>query len=78
MAAVQSQLGWPNAIAVSDTSLGLGLRFGIGAMAGDSIKSFFKRRTNIPPDEPWIPFDEVDFALGGARPRVAGRGPFMV
>jgi len=64
MAVAQSQLAWANAIAVYETSVGLGLRFGIGAMAGDSTKSFFKRRTDIPPGEPWIPFDQVDFLLG--------------
>jgi CDP-2,3-bis-(O-geranylgeranyl)-sn-glycerol synthase len=43
---------------------GLGLRFGLGAMAGDSAKSFFKRRLAIPPGRPWVPFDQVDFVLG--------------
>lgn len=43
---------------------GLGLAFGLGAMGGDSAKSFFKRRLGIPPGQPWIPFDQLDFALG--------------
>jgi len=64
MAVAQSQLAWSNAIAVYAAPAGLGLRFGIGAMAGDSIKSFFKRRMDIPPGEPWIPLDQVDFVLG--------------
>ena len=64
VAVVQSQLAWADAIAGSASSLGVGLRFGFGAMAGDSIKSFFKRRTAIPPGAPWIPFDQVDFVLG--------------
>ena len=42
----------------------LGLRFGLGAMAGDSAKSFFKRRLGIPPGQPWLPFDQIDFVLG--------------
>jgi CDP-2,3-bis-(O-geranylgeranyl)-sn-glycerol synthase len=42
----------------------LGLRFGVGAMAGDCVKSFFKRRRRIPPGEPWLPFDQLDFAAG--------------
>jgi CDP-2,3-bis-(O-geranylgeranyl)-sn-glycerol synthase len=42
----------------------VGLRFGLGAMAGDSAKSFFKRRLGIPPGRPWIPFDQLDFVLG--------------
>jgi CDP-2,3-bis-(O-geranylgeranyl)-sn-glycerol synthase len=44
--------------------LELGLRFGVGAMAGDSVKSFVKRRLRIPPGAPWIPFDQLDFVLG--------------
>lgn len=33
-------------------------------MAGDSLKSFVKRRVGIAPGKPWIPFDQVDFAIG--------------
>lgn len=42
----------------------LGLAFGAGAMTGDSMKSFFKRRRRVPPGAPWIPFDQLDFAVG--------------
>jgi CDP-2,3-bis-(O-geranylgeranyl)-sn-glycerol synthase len=42
----------------------LGLRFGIGAMAGDCAKSFFKRRLGILPGRPWLPFDQLDFVSG--------------
>jgi len=42
----------------------LGLAFGGGAMAGDMLKSFLKRRLGIPPGARWIPFDQVDFAIG--------------
>jgi CDP-2,3-bis-(O-geranylgeranyl)-sn-glycerol synthase len=38
-------------------------RFGLGAMADDSAKSFFKRRLGIPPGSPRIPFDQLDFVL---------------
>jgi CDP-2,3-bis-(O-geranylgeranyl)-sn-glycerol synthase len=41
-----------------------GLRFGLGAMTGDSAKSFVKRRLGIAPGSPWIPFDQLDFAVG--------------
>lgn len=41
-----------------------GLRFGLGAMGGDSVKSFFKRRLGIAPGRPWIPFDQLDFVVG--------------
>lgn len=42
----------------------LGLGFGIGAMTGDCVKSYFKRRRNIAPGRPWIPFDQLDFVIG--------------
>lgn len=42
----------------------LGLRFGVGAMLGDTLKSFAKRRLRIAPGERWIPFDQLDFVLG--------------
>lgn len=35
-----------------------------GALIGDLIFSFFKRRRNIPPGHPWIPFDQLDFVIG--------------
>ena len=64
-AAVQSHLGWwTDAIAVRETWLGLGLRFGIGAMTGDAVKSFFKRRAAVPSGERWFPFDQIDFVVG--------------
>ncbi len=35
-----------------------------GALIGDLIFSFFKRRQNIAPGKPWIPFDQLDFVIG--------------
>jgi len=35
-----------------------------GALFGDVIESFFKRRRNIKRGQDWIPFDQVDFILG--------------
>lgn len=43
----------------------LGFLLGFGALAGDSVKSFFKRRKNIPPGKSWVPFDQLDFIIGG-------------
>lgn len=43
----------------------LGALLGFGAMAGDAVKSFFKRRFSIASGRPWVPFDQVDFVLGG-------------
>lgn len=42
----------------------LGLGFGLGAMAGDSLKSLLKRRLGITPGWPWVPFDQIDFVFG--------------
>jgi CDP-2,3-bis-(O-geranylgeranyl)-sn-glycerol synthase len=35
-----------------------------GALFGDMVKSFFKRRRSIERGKDWIPFDQVDFILG--------------
>jgi len=35
-----------------------------GALLGDIIESFFKRRMNIKRGGDWIPFDQIDFILG--------------
>lgn len=37
--------------------------FGVGAITGDLIKSFFKRRIKIAPGQPWFPFDQLDFVI---------------
>ena len=42
-----------------------GLLSGSGALFGDAIKSFFKRRTSIKPGESWFPFDQIDYIIGG-------------
>lgn len=43
----------------------LGAALGFGAVAGDAVKSFFKRQAGISPGKNWIPFDQLDFILGG-------------
>ncbi|NQV08990.1 CDP-archaeol synthase [Candidatus Woesearchaeota archaeon] len=42
----------------------LGFLMGFGAIAGDMIESFFKRRLNIKPGQKFIPFDQTDWILG--------------
>ncbi|OGY79758.1 MAG: hypothetical protein A3B74_01805 [Candidatus Kerfeldbacteria bacterium RIFCSPHIGHO2_02_FULL_42_14] len=42
-----------------------GALIGFGAVFGDLIKSFFKRRKNIAAGTSWIPFDQIDYILGG-------------
>ena len=38
--------------------------FGVGALTGDLVKSFFKRKIGIKPGRPWIIFDQLDFVIG--------------
>jgi len=42
----------------------LGFLMGFGALTGDLVKSFFKRRVNIKPGDRFIPFDQIDWILG--------------
>ncbi|MBZ9572178.1 CDP-archaeol synthase [Patescibacteria group bacterium] len=42
----------------------LGFLLSFGALLGDLISSFFKRRQNIEPGKPWIPFDQISFVIG--------------
>lgn len=42
----------------------LGFLLSFGALLGDLISSFFKRRRGILPGKPWIPFDQISFIIG--------------
>lgn len=42
----------------------IGFLFGFGALFGDLIKSYFKRKLKIKPGNPWTPFDQLDFLIG--------------
>lgn len=42
----------------------LGFLLSFGALFGDLISSFFKRRKGIEPGKPWIPFDQISFVIG--------------
>ena len=42
-----------------------GAFLGLGAIVGDTVKSFFKRRTGREGGAPWVPFDQLDFVVGG-------------
>lgn len=42
----------------------LGLLLGLGALAGDSVESFFKRRSAIKSGQTWFPFDQLDYIFG--------------
>lgn len=41
-----------------------GIIMGSGAMSGDIVKSFIKRRINISSGRPFPPFDQIDFICG--------------
>jgi CDP-2,3-bis-(O-geranylgeranyl)-sn-glycerol synthase len=38
---------------------------GAGALLGDAVESFFKRRADVPPGQSWFPFDQTDYIIGG-------------
>jgi CDP-2,3-bis-(O-geranylgeranyl)-sn-glycerol synthase len=42
----------------------VGPLFGIGALGGDALKSFFKRRHGTKSGESWLPFDQLDYIIG--------------
>lgn len=42
----------------------IGFLLGAGAITGDLVKSFFKRRLNIKPGNSFIPFDQIDWIIG--------------
>lgn len=42
----------------------LGPAFAIGALGGDAIESFFKRRIGIKSGKSWLPFDQLDYIIG--------------
>lgn len=48
----------------ADLSLWLGLLLGFGALAGDAVESFFKRRLAVAPGKSWFPFDQLDYIIG--------------
>jgi CDP-2,3-bis-(O-geranylgeranyl)-sn-glycerol synthase len=41
------------------------LTMSFGALLGDLIKSFFKRRCGISEGKDWVPFDQIDWIIGG-------------
>jgi len=47
-----------------DYSLLLGVLLSSGALAGDLIKSYYKRKAEIKPGERWFPWDQLDFFFG--------------
>lgn len=48
----------------SQAPIWYGTLMGLGAILGDLVKSFFKRRFKIPPGVSWFPFDQIDYVFG--------------
>ncbi len=46
-------------------TVALGFLLGAGAVLGDLVKSYYKRRRNIKPGQPWPLWDQLDFVIGG-------------
>ncbi len=46
-------------------SIWLGICMSTGAILGDLIKSYYKRKVDIPAGHPWWGWDQLDFVLGG-------------
>lgn len=42
----------------------LGFLMGLGALSGDLVKSFIKRRLDKPSGKPWFPWDQLDWIAG--------------
>lgn len=42
-----------------------GLVLGVGALTGDLVKSYLKRRLGIAPGQRWLPWDQLDMVIGG-------------
>ncbi len=45
-------------------SLWLGFLLGFGAILGDIIESYVKRKVGFKPGDSWFPFDQLDFVIG--------------
>jgi CDP-2,3-bis-(O-geranylgeranyl)-sn-glycerol synthase len=62
---LQSLAQWRGSLIGYDDWLVLGVACGAAAMAGDSAKSFVKRRLGIAPGRPWVPADQLDYVVAG-------------
>jgi CDP-2,3-bis-(O-geranylgeranyl)-sn-glycerol synthase len=52
------------ALALESAPALVGALLGAGALLGDLVKSFFKRRAHVAPGRPWFPWDQVDWLIG--------------
>jgi CDP-2,3-bis-(O-geranylgeranyl)-sn-glycerol synthase len=67
-AAIYDDSAWIRSISLinynDQSAVFLGFLLGFGALLGDLIESFFKRRVNIAPGQSWIFFDQSDYVIG--------------
>jgi CDP-2,3-bis-(O-geranylgeranyl)-sn-glycerol synthase len=61
---LQGRVAWSGSLLHAGW-LPFGICCGVGALGGDALKSYFKRRRGIAPGEPWVPADQLDFVAGG-------------
>ena len=64
VAYIQGFRSWA-VIDYADFSIFLGLLLGAGAIIGDMVKSYYKRKAKIKEGDRWVPFDQIDFVIGG-------------
>lgn len=65
LAAILAAAAFSDLVPLEYNPLLLGGLLGAGGLAGDAVKSFFKRRRNIPEGGTWFPFDQLDYIVGG-------------
>jgi CDP-2,3-bis-(O-geranylgeranyl)-sn-glycerol synthase len=64
VALIQARIHWAGSMVEYDRWPIIGLLLGVGAIGGDIVKSFLKRRRGLSPGARWVPFDQLDFAIG--------------
>jgi CDP-2,3-bis-(O-geranylgeranyl)-sn-glycerol synthase len=59
--------GWEKLALIdySDFSVAFGFLLGLGALLGDVVASYYKRKKKIRPGKMWFPWDQLDFVFGG-------------
>lgn len=49
----------------TSSQLAVGFMLGFGSLLGDAIESFIKRQIGIKPGQSWMPYDQLDYIIGG-------------
>ena len=62
---IQGQANWSAYNLLNYTQwAAIGILMGSGALVGDLVKSYFKRRFRIKPGQSWLFFDQTDWIIG--------------